>query len=1077
MKRIIDQERVSQEQVKQITAQYLPEVKYIGDLGGVENGNIREEVLKQWIVSHQEKSQETAERAIKELKKEACGCDRWENLKGAGEAVYNLLRYGTSVYGGAGKLSERVEYIDWRQPENNIYELAEEVTVRCSGGSSSTRRPDIVLYVNGIALVVLELKRSSVSVKEGIRQSYRNQQTGEIPQFFTTVQLVLAGNSSEGLYYGTTATEEKYFLRWKEMTGESMDLEGIFPLYGKEEEVEDDLLRGWLQMVTPWRLLELIHDLIIYDGGIKKICRPNQYFAIKAAQQRIYLGGESGIIWHSQGSGKSLLMVWLARWIRENIGDSRVVIITDRDELDKQITQGLRKSGQIPENYQTSDYRATSGNDLLQKLNSPTPWIITTLIHKFVPSVVRDDDAKSEWEKKIKRSPEMWMEEVSENIEQLFGGDFHPKGNLYVFVDECHRTQGGILHKAMRKIMGDDVMLIGFTGTPLLSGEEKRRISSQETFGRYIHTYRFDEAVEDGVVLDLRYEARDVPQRLGDEERMELLFETKTRGLNPSAKEKLKKRWANLRGIYSSEERIKRIVGDILFDMDTKPALAKGYGNAMLVCDSIYECFKYWTVFEQKGYGQKCAVITSYEPIAGLSNSFTGERKTEEQFKYDTCLRMLGGRQPADFEELVKKRFIEEPGEMKLLIVCDKLLTGFDAPSATYLYMDRKLVDHNLFQAICRVNRVDGEWKSYGFIIDYKKLFEFINQAIEDYTNGESTEGGYEKGEIAALMKGHLEQGKKELDEALKAEQMLLQGISPTGKQEEYFAYFCYEPDADEEERQAQVIEFGTRRDTFYDMTHRLIRRYTDLATVMEDAGYSEVESKSIHQEVQDYYNLLKAVQLRSSDYVDMARYDAEMRDLLDQYIDADRSEVLEEMNDFSFLDLIVKKEEDYMVDEKNEKALGGQEGVAETLVANSRRVINRKREQNPAEYERLSDQLKRLLKEMREGILEYKDFLRQIVEINEALRHGEKSIDPRINSDLKKALYDNLENNVDLALKVNETAVRYAAPGFEDNPNFSRSLRMRLDVALQGDKEKSEIAYRILTAHKEQIKREQDDH
>ena len=306
---------------------------------------------------------------------------------------------------------------------------------------------------------------------------------------------------------------------------------------------------------------------------------------------------------------------------------------------------------------------------------------------------------------------------------------------------------------------------------------------------------------------------------------------------------------------------------------------------------------------------------------------------------------------------------------------------------------------------------------------------------------------------------------------------MLLQGISPTGKQEEYFAYFCYEPDADEEERQAQVIEFGTRRDTFYDITHRLIRRYTDLATVMEDAGYSEVESKSIHQEVQDYYNLLKAVQLRSSDYVDMARYDAEMRYLLDQYIDADRSEVLEEMNDFSFLDLIVRKEEDYTVDEKNEKALGGQEGVAETLVANSRRVINRKREQNPAEYERLSDQLKRLLKEMREGILEYKDFLRQIVEINEALRHDKESIDPRINSDLKKVLYDNLDNNVDLALKVNETAVTYAAPGFEDNPNFSRSLRMRLDDALQGDQEKSEIVYKIIVAHKEQIKKERDDH
>lgn len=1075
MSRIVETERCSQEQIKQITGKYLREIKYIGDLGGVENSNIREKVLRKCIVDRG-KSDEVAKRAINTLTSAVHSCSKWEELKDAGEKVYNLLRYGTSVYGGTGRPQERVEYIDWEQWENNVFELAEEVTVPCSGGSSSTRRPDMVLYVNGIALVVIELKRSSVSVKEGIRQSYRNQQTGEIPHFFTTIQLVLAGSSSEGLYYGTTATEEKYFLKWKEMTGDSDDLNNIFPMYS---EVKDDLLRGWLQMVTPWRLLEMIHDLIIYDGGIKKICRPNQYFAFKATQKRILVKHEGGIIWHSQGSGKSLLMVWLARWIKENIGEGRVVIITDRDELDKQITKGLRESGQVPINYQDHDYQATSGNDLLHKLNSSSPWIITTLIHKFVPSVVREDtNERSELERMIKRSPEMWMEEVSNHIEQIFGKQFKPKGRLFVFVDECHRTQGGILHKAMRRIMGDGVTLIGYTGTPLLTSKEKRRMSSQESFGPYIHTYRYDEAVEDGVVLDLRYEARDVPQKLGGEERLEVEFDLKTKGLNPSAKEKLTKRWATLKSIYSSEERIGRIVGDILFDMETKPALQKGYGNAMLVCDSIYECYKYWQVFRDKGFGEHCAVITSYEPLSiELSRGYTGSKKTEEEFKYESAKKMMGDLKPDDFEEQIKQQFIDEPEKMKLLIVCDKLLTGFDAPSATYLYMDRKLVDHNLFQAICRVNRVNGTWKSYGYIVDYKKLFEFIERAIEDYTNGQVTEGGFGKQEISELMKGRLEQGKKDLDEALNAVRMLLQNISTERKQEEYFAYFCYEPDMDEEEKQAQVIEFAARREIFYDLIHRLVRRYSDLAMEMEQAGYSGKESTDIHNEVQDYYNLLKAIQLRSSDYVDMASYDAEMRYLLDQYIDAARSEVLEKMDDFSFLDIIVKKDGSYEVEAQNESTLGGKKGVAEALVANSRRVINRKREQNPAEYERLADQLNRLLKEMRAETIEYKEFLRQIVVLNNALRQGEKASDPRIDTEVKMAFYDNLGRNADLALKVNETAITYAAPGFEDNHNFSRTLRRKLSEVVNGDEEMLDTAYNICVAHKEEIRKEQDDH
>lgn len=1071
---IIQQERTSQEAVKAVTAQYLPEIKYIGDLSAVDNSNIRKEVLRDWIVKSQRKSRQVADRAIEVLQTTVEHCTGLEQLRVVGEEVYNRLRYGTSVYSDVGRPKERVEYIDWKHPEQNIYELAEEVTVPSNGVHTGHRRPDLVLYVNGIALVVMELKRSSVSAKEGIRQSYRNQQTGEIPRFFSTVQLVLAGNSSEGLYYGTTATEEKYFLRWKEPTGVSDDLKDQFPMYS---EVKDDLLRGWLQMVTPWRLLEVIHDLIIYDSGIKKICRPNQYFALKAVQQRILHGRESGIIWHSQGSGKSLLMIFLARWIRENVDNSRVVIITDRDELDQQITLGLRKSGQVPADYQEAAFHATSGNDLLQKLNSPSPWIITTLIHKFASSVVRDaKEERGELEKKLKRTPEQWMEDVGQHIQELFGDGFEPKGEFFVFVDECHRSQGGILHEAMKHIMGDRVMLIGFTGTPLLTGKDKKRISSQESFGRYIHSYRFDEAVTDGVVLDLRYEARDVPQNLRNDERLEREFDLKTRDLTPKAKERLKQRWASLKHIYSSAERIERIVGDILYDMEAQPALREGYGNAMLVCDSIYECYKYWEVFNRCDFGQSCAVITSYDPHLGLSNAYSGGRKTEEEYKYARAMEMLAGRPTEEFETWAKKKFVEEPSAMKLLIVCDKLLTGFDAPSATYLYMDRQLVDHTLFQAICRVNRVNGRQKDYGYIIDYKQLFGFIEQAISDYTNGETTMEGFEKEEIHQLMKGRVDQARKELDDALRAEKALLSRISPQGLQAEYFAYFCEDPDTeiDEQER----IDYTTRRDEFYTITYRLVRRYSDIAMDMSDAGYSVKEREEIHKEVLDDYNLLKAIQLRSGDYVDMTRYDADMRFLLDQYIDADSSELLEKMDDFSFLDIIEKREESYTVDPEKRAALGGDEGVAETMVANTRRVIKREQNRNPEEYRRLSDRLDRLLREMKEKTIEYQAFLREILEINnlfsEPHRDAIKEYSTADN-EVKRAFFDNFGQDPELAQKLHETALTYTSPGIENNLSFQDNLRRELKTVLGGDESLVERAYQICLARQDEINRIND--
>ena len=1059
-------ERVTQNKVIALLREQLPQLKYVGNRCDVENTNLREDTLLNYLVQKKGYREREVKLAIRKLRQTIGVCERYDKLNEVSEKVYSLLRYGTSIERGAGQIRCHIHYIDWKNVDNNIYELAEEVSVACNGTSiSGHRRPDIVLYVNGIALVVIELKRQGVPVVEGIRQNWRNQQNGYIPQFFTTVQLAMAGNPSEGLGYGTTCTHEKYYLRWKEPTGYSKDLEGIYPMYA---DIRNELDRSLLQMLTPDRLLEFIHDLIVYDGGVKKVARPNQYFAMKAAQVRM-ASKESGIIWHSQGAGKSLTMVWLAQWIKENVENARVVIITDRDELDKQITNGLRNSRLLAEKKDNEYYQAQSGNDLLNKLNMPDPWIITTLIHKFVPS---DPNARKreEYKKMGKKSVEQWMKEIADNLNCQFPG-FKAKGNIFVFVDECHRTQGGILNKAMRHIMGNDVMMIGFTGTPLLSKKDKARASSQESFGRYIHTYRFNEAVDDKVVLDLRYEARNIEQELTNPEALDTLFNHSTQPLTIKAKKALQDRWAQLQHLYSSKKRMEKIVADILFDMETKDGLYSGYGNAMLVCDSIYECYQYWNLLRNESFGQHCAVVSSYEPPldTSLSQGFIGEKKTEEELKCKYAKEMMGERTPEQFEEWAKDEFVNRPAQMKLLIVCDKLLTGFDAPSATYLYMDRKLVDHTLFQAICRVNRINGAQKEFGYIIDYKNLFTFIETAIEDYTNGENI-AGFDNNEIKDLLKDRLKMAREALEKALQTVERLSEPVQLPRGLDDYFDFFCFNQQttpADEQEQ--QIIMHTQRREDFYQAVMVLNRRYSALAMEVEEAGYAMDEAKAIYQRVKDYDELRHALMQRSGDYVDMKFYDAEMRSLLDRYIEAPRSKKLENLDDFSFLDIVeIKDDGTVSVDPEAEHELGGMKGVAETMTANTRRVINRKKNQNPVEYSKFSERLQRLLEELRQGAIEYEEFLKEIKQLSEELKQGDQPKDARLDNQVKIDLCANLGNDVNLAIRIYLVVSTYAGPGWRVNEGFQKVLRRELKKALAETPYDVEAIFRICFDHTE---------
>jgi type I restriction enzyme R subunit len=961
------------------------------------NSHIEEEILRSYL-REQGYSETLINGAINELRKTADNQIR--SLYDINKDVYTLLRYGIQVSEEVGANKETVRLIDWEHPLENRFAIAEEVTIR----GENTKRPDIVLYVNGIALGVLELKRSTISVSEGIRQNLDNQQSRFIRSFFSTMQLVMAGNDTEGLRYGTIATPEKYYLTWKE----------------ENDAAEKTLDNHLKQLCRKECFLEIIHDFIAYDRGTKKLCRPNQYFGVKAAQTTLKKR-EGGIIWHTQGSGKSLIMVWLTKWIREHIPDARVLIITDRDELDKQIEKVFKGVNE-------QIYRTKSGRDLLEKLNVTAPSLLCSLIHKFG-----------------NRSEANYGAYIEE-IEKSLPPDFKPKGDVYVFVDECHRTQSGDLHKAMRRIL-PNAILVGFTGTPLLKKDKQKSI---EVFGSYIHTYKFDEAVKDKVVLDLRYEARNIDQNLTSPDKVDRWFEAKTRGLTEHAKNELKKKWGTMQKVLSSQSRLDKIVADILLDMDERDRLKSGSGNALLVSGSIYQACKYYELFQKAGF-TKCAIVTSYVPsINDIKGETTGEESlTEKLRQYDIYQKMLGGKSAEDFEDEVKKKFIEEPAQMKLLIVVDKLLTGFDAPSATYLYIDKTMRDHGLFQAICRVNRLDGDDKEYGYIVDYKDLFKSLEKAVDDYTSEAFDD--YDKADVEGLLSDRLKKGKERLDEAIESVKALCEPVEPPRDQPAYWRYFCGKDTADASE----LKESEQKRVALYKLTSSLIRAYANIANEMEEAGYTGEETEKIKNDVKHFESLRKEVQIKSGDFIDLKAYEAAMRHLIDTYISAEESEKISAFDNFTLIQLIVERGAD-AIKELPQGIRERKEAVAETIEGNLRKVIIDEQPTNPKYFEKMSELLDGLIKARKEEATKYEEYLARIVELTKQVTNPTTAAayPKTLNTSAKRALYDNLNQNEELALALDDAILKSIEDGWLNNIVKLRKVRNAIRGILKDEPE-----------------------
>ncbi|WP_037463553.1 type I restriction endonuclease subunit R [Shimazuella kribbensis] len=961
------QERITQNRVVKLFQSEL-KYEYLGNWNDRANNRNLEVTLLRKFLHKQGYSQGLINRAIFAFTKAATS--QGKSPYDINKEVYSLLRYGVKIKETIGDTTQTVWLVDWETPQNNTFAIAEEVTVK----GENKKRPDIVLYVNGIAIGVLELKRSTVSVSEGIRQNLDNQRAEFIQPFFSTIQLIMAGNDTEGVRYGAIETPEKYYLTWKE-----------------DSETENLLDRQLIQLCQKERLLELVHDFIVFDRGIKKISRPNQYFGVKAAQESLRIR-EGGIIWHTQGSGKSLTMVWLTKWIREHIKDSRVLIITDRDELDKQIEKVFK-------GVDEEIYRTASGKDLLQKLNVPTPWLICSLIHKFG------------------RKEEVAYENYIDELKRSIPKDFKAKGDIYVFVDECHRTQSNKLHKAMKSIL-PNAIFIGFTGTPLLKKDKQKSV---EVFGKYIHTYKFDEAVSDKVVLDLRYEARNIDQNITSEKKIDQWFEAKTRGLTDYALAQLKKKWGTMQRVLSSQSRLEKVVADIMLDMEIKERLQSGRGNAMLVAGSIYEACKYYELFLRSGLRQ-CAIITSYNPSAkDLKGESTGEgAPTDKLKKYEIYQKMLNGKPPEVFEEEVKKKFIEEPAQMKLLIVVDKLLTGFDAPSATYLYIDKSMRDHGLFQAICRVNRLDGDDKEYGYVIDYKDLFGSLEHSITDYTSGAFDD--YDQSDVGGLLTNRLEAAKERLDQALESIKALCEPVVPPKDTMAYIRYFC----AENSEYPNELKENEPKRIALYKQTAALIRAYANIANEMEQAGYTPKEIEEVKYDVKYYESVREEMKRASGDYIDLKAYEPAMRHLIDTYIRAEESEQVSVLEDLTLVELIIQRGPE-AIKEMPKGIRQDEEAIAETIENNVRRLIIDETPTNPKYYANMSTLLDKLIKERKTAAEHYESYLTKIIELSKKVKNPSNSASypTSMNSNAKRALFDNLNQNEELAIALDK-AIRY---------------------------------------------------
>lgn len=840
-----------------------------------------------------------------------------DGLVRTSEKIYDALLLGKSypeTVGEGKMLSFNLRYIDWDNPQNNVFHVTEEFAVD-SRDRQHNARPDIVLFINGIPFAIIECKAPHIPVDEAVGQMIRNQQAAYIPQLFKFAQFVVATNKN-AVKYATAGTPKKFWSVWKEQDADWLQAR-LSALVPDRMPTEQD--RNTVSLFSRERVFELIRYFILFDANVKKVCRYQQFFAVREIMKTIAESDEhgnrrSGVIWHTQGSGKSLTMVMLAKYILMELKDChpRVVIVTDRKELDAQIAATFAHTRLTPA-------RATSGRHLVELVNSARADVITSIINKF--NTVERQEIKN------------------------------PSRDIFVLVDESHRSNYGLMATRMRSVF-PNACYIGFTGTPLMKSEK----NTMARFGRLIHKYTIRDGVEDGAIVPLIYEGRFVEQKV-DEENIDLWFKQTTRRLTEAQREDLRRKWSSIRRLTSTDARIKRIA------LDISEHFIEGYKDtgfkAMLATNYKRDAIRYLECFEQFG-DLNCAVVISPPDMReGVDDADEGADDLVVSF-WNKMMQQYGD---ADrYEEAIKNRFCD--GEIDILIVCSKLLTGFDAPLCQVLYIDKELKEHGLLQAIARTNRLH-EGKDYGLIVDYRGLIEKLDTAMDMYSGAglENFDGGDLKGVVVDVMSA--------IGNLRSAYTQLVELFAPVGSISDAEAVEVFL--ADDKMRQ----DFYTLLCAFGRALHLVLNA---------EQAYNAL-SKEERQKYQDTFiffsKVRRSVKLQYCDAIDNAEYEPLMQNLLDTHLSVARLKKIT-----SPIDILNK--DDF---EKELEELGSLRSKADAIASRMTRSISEKRDENPAYYDSFSKRIRDALALYKEKVISEAEYLAKMRTIMEDYHAGRSTV------------------------------------------------------------------------------------
>ena len=883
-------------------------------------------------------SPSTIGQAVKDLNE-----DLLTGLISTNEKIYDMLTLGKSYTERMADGTTRsfdIKYIDFEHPERNDFYVTEEFSVLRMNGKDNAR-PDIVLFINGIPLAIIECKDSSVPIIQAISQNIRNQKNDYIPQLFKFIQIVMAANKNE-TKYATCGTPSKFWSAWNEQYIDEQNKILSNIVINRQITKQD---RDIVSLFKKDRFLELIKDFIIFEAGTKKICRYQQYFAVKAMLNRIKEENKGGVVWHTQGSGKSITMVYITKKIMEDkdIKNPQVVIATDRIDLDKQIHKTFNRIG-VPAK------RASTGRELTELIKDENIRVITTVVNKFETAVNSG---------------------VKVNAK-----------NTFILVDEGHRTQYGEINRRMQEVF-TGAIYISFTGTPIM----KKDKNIFNKFGGLIHKYSLDDALKDKAIVPLIYEGKMVDQEV-TREAIDMRLEMLTKNLKQEAKDEVMQKWSRFEKVASSEQRLELIAWDIASNYNET---LKGTGfNAMLACNKKVEAVKYYNIFRSEFPELDVAVVISAPDMREGEDDF--EEDTNDIVKKFYINALANYKNEEEYEEIIKSKFIN--GDIDILIVVDKLLTGFDAPRASTLYLDKQIKEHNLLQAIARVNRLyDG--KDYGYIVDYRGLLGELDKALTMYQEAGLEE--FEEDDVRYLVY-YIDTEIDRLFEIYDKLKGIFKDIKNKTDIEEY----------------EQLLENKAKRQKFYDVLCEFGSLLNIIVT--SDKAYYKIGRDKIielRKALAFYQKLRATVKLRYSETIDHKEYEVKMQKLLDNYVVAKEMMRITEPVD-------ITDSENF---EKELEKIESKRGKADTIRTRITRTISQKAKSDPAYYKKFSQRIEETIEEYRNRRISDSEYLEKMQNIRDDFVKGNSGINypSNITTENSRAFYGVIYDR--LVPKMNEKA------------------------------------------------------